>query len=117
MRMSTDVPHELLVPHVEDTLDDLGPFVLNLCAVRSPLAIQQPRARELMQYAFFVSRGHEGSRERFWLHMGYFQSRGEARKWLVRLQPTYPRAFVTPAAVTFVAADDTGDNTAVSRPE
>jgi hypothetical protein len=105
MRISIDVPHDVLAAHAEDALDDVGPFVLNLCKVRSPLAVPQPRARELMKYAFFVSRGLEGSRERFWLHMGYFESRREAQKWLARLHPTYPRAFVTPAAVTFVAFD------------
>jgi hypothetical protein len=114
--MSANMPHTVPAPH-DDDADDVGPFVLNLCAVRSPLAIPQPRARNLVKYAFFVSRGREVDRERFWLHMGYFESRDEAQKWLSVLHPIYPLAFVTPAAVTFVPFDDPAAAGAAPRPE
>src|SRR5262245_33830548 len=80
MKMSSNVPDELLQP-LGDATHEVGPFVLNLCAVRSPLAIPPLRAQSLVKYCFFVSRGFEGDRERFWLHMGYFDSRDEAHKW------------------------------------
>jgi hypothetical protein len=78
MRFSKNVPHDVLDASGDDS-EELGPFVLNLCAVNGPLAVPQPRARDLVEYAFFVSRGVEGGRERFWLHMGYFESRAEAQ--------------------------------------
>ena len=115
MKITGDVPHELLVPH-DDATDDVGPFVLNLCTVRGPLAIPQLRAYSLMKYTFFISRGLEGDRERFWLHMGYFDSRDEAEKWLALLLPTYPLAFVTPAAVTFVPFEEPPGTGAARRP-
>jgi hypothetical protein len=101
--------------HVADDAD-AGPFVLNLCSVRSAIPIAQPRARGLMKYAFFVSRGVEGGRKRFWLHMGYFQSRTEAEKWLAILRRVYPSAFVTSAPVTFAPFPSNNEN-AARRPE
>src|SRR5262245_26230491 len=101
MKMSTNVPHDVFDPHAGDTVEG-GPFVLNLCTVHSPLAVPQPRTRHRAKHAFFVSRGLEGDHERFWLHMGYFDTRDEAEEWLELLHPSYPLAFVTSAAVTFV---------------
>jgi len=101
MRMNSSVLHDIDAP--QPGAGEGGPFVLNLCSVPGPIAIPQPRGREFIKYAFFVSRGSEGDNERFWLHMGYFQSRDEAQKWLGVLHRIYPMAFVTPARLTFAA--------------
>jgi hypothetical protein len=84
--------------------EEPGPFVLNLCSIPAPISIPQPRSRNLVKYAFFVSRGTEGGRECFWLHMGYFASRDEALKWQTVLQRIYPLAFVTSASMTFTGS-------------
>jgi hypothetical protein len=87
----------------EEGRAEIGPFVLNLCPLQAFISIPQPRSAHLTRYAFFVSRGLEGSREQYWLHMGYFPTRAEAQKWLEILRRVYPEAFVTSSAVTFVA--------------
>jgi hypothetical protein len=87
----------------DEGLAEVGPFVLNLCPLQEFISVPQPRSAHLMRYAFFVSRGLEGAREQYWLHMGYFSTRAEAQKWLATLQRVYPEAFVTSAAMTFVA--------------
>jgi hypothetical protein len=87
----------------EDSETEIGPFVLNLCPVREHISIPQPRSSQLIRYAFFLSRGHAGRHERYWLHMGYFATRAEAQKWLEVLQRVYPEASITSAAVTFVS--------------
>jgi hypothetical protein len=84
-----------------DEESDVGPFVLNLCPIPAPMSLPQPRSPGLVRYAFFCSRGCEGNREQWWLHMGYFTSRAEACKWLGVLRRVYPLAFLTPAAITF----------------
>lgn len=81
--------------------EEVGPFVLNLCSIPAPISIPQPRSRNLVKYAFFVSRGTEEGRDCFWLHMGYFSSWGEAMKWQTILQRIYPLAFITSASMTF----------------
>jgi hypothetical protein len=86
---------------MNDRAEESGPFVLNLCTIPNALSVPQPRAPNLVKYAFFVSRGVEGDRECFWLHMGYFASRDEAHKWREVLHRIYPLAFVTPASATF----------------
>jgi hypothetical protein len=85
----------------KDLEGEAGPFVLNLCPVPGPIALPQPRSAELTRYAFFCSRGLEGDREQCWLHMGYFATRVEARKWLEVLRRVYPLAFLSPAQMTF----------------
>jgi hypothetical protein len=87
--------------------EEPGPFVLNLCSVPGPIAIPQPRSRNLVKYAFFVSRGTEDGRDSFWLHMGYFDSRNEALKWRTILQRIYPLSFVTSASITFASRRST----------
>jgi hypothetical protein len=99
--MHNTVTHDVVEPCA--STGEGGPFVLNLCSVPGPIAVPQPRGRDLGRYAFFVSRGREGESDRFWLHMGYFQSRDEAQKWLGVLNRIYPMAFVAPAHRTFAS--------------
>jgi hypothetical protein len=76
-------------------------FILNLCPVAGPVAIPQPRSPNLTRFSFFCSRGWEGQREQYWLHMGYFPTRADAQKWLDLLRGVYPEAFVAESEETF----------------
>jgi hypothetical protein len=70
-----------------------GPFVINLCSSNTPMALSQPQAAELKRFTFFVSRRLEDRRERFRLHMGYFDSLQEAEEWLSTVRGVYPGAW------------------------
>jgi hypothetical protein len=71
-----------------------GPFVINLCSSTTPMALEQPKLGELKQrFTFFVSRRREDGRERFRLHMGYFDTEAEAEEWLAVVRDIYPGAW------------------------
>ena len=70
-----------------------GPFVINLCASTTPMALAQPTSPELKRFSFFVSRRREDGRERFRLHMGYFLTFAEAEEWLNVVRDIYPGAW------------------------
>jgi hypothetical protein len=68
-------------------------FVINLCSSTTPMALTQPQLVELKQYKFFVSRRLEDGRERFRLHMGYFESLLQAEEVLPVVREIYPGAW------------------------
>ncbi len=68
-------------------------FVINLCSSTTPMALTQPQLAELKQYSFFVSRRLEDGRERFRLHMGYFDSLLQAEELLPVVRDIYPGAW------------------------
>src|SRR5580693_1357126 len=68
-------------------------FVINLCSSTSPVALAPPDHAGLKRYTFFVSRRREEGRERFRLHMGYFESQEEAEKLLDIVREIYPGAW------------------------
>jgi hypothetical protein len=70
-----------------------GPFVINLCSSTTPMALSQPRDPSLARFTFFVSRRLEDGRERFRLHMGYFETLPEAEEWLSVVREIYPGAW------------------------
>ena len=70
-----------------------GPFVINLCSSNTPMALSQPQSAELRRFTFFVSRRLEDRRERFRLHMGYFDTLQEAEEWLNVVRGVYPGAW------------------------
>jgi len=71
----------------------LNAFVINLCSSTSPVALTQPDHAGLKRFTFFVSRRREESRERFRLHMGYFETQEEAEKLLDVVREIYPGAW------------------------
>src|SRR5580693_5297182 len=71
----------------------LNAFVINLCSSTSPVALSPPDHAGLKRYSFFVSRRREESRERFRLHMGYFDTQEEAEKLLDIVREIYPGAW------------------------
>ena len=68
-------------------------FVINLCSSTTPMALTQPQLAELKRYSFFVSRRLEDGRERFRLHMGYFDSLLQAEELLPVVRDIYPGAW------------------------
>ena len=77
-------------------------FVINLCASTSPMALSHPNTPELKRYTFFVSRQREDGRDRFRLHMGYFNSQEDAEAMLSLVRDVYPAAWAGPAPTSGV---------------
>jgi hypothetical protein len=86
-------PVPLARPHVNAVPAPEGPFVINLCSSTTPVALSQPQDPELKRFSFFVSRRLEDGRERFRLHMGYFETLPEAEEWLTVVREVYPGAW------------------------
>jgi hypothetical protein len=68
-------------------------FVINLCAATSPVALAPPDHAGLKRFTFFMSRRREEGRERFRLHMGYFETQEEAERLLDIVREIYPGAW------------------------
>ena len=68
-------------------------FVINLCASTTPVALTPPDHAGLKRFTFFVSRRREEGRERFRLHMGYFDTQEEAERLLDIVREIYPGAW------------------------
>jgi hypothetical protein len=74
-----------------------GGFVINLTSSTTPMALSQPKDPTLAQYSFFVSRRLEDGRERFRLHMGYFETMQAAEEMLSVVREVYPGAWASEA--------------------
>src|SRR6187551_3831525 len=70
-----------------------GGYVINLTSSTTPMALSQPKDPTLAQYTFFVSRRLEDGRERFRLHMGYFETMQAAEEMLTVVREVYPSAW------------------------
>ena len=70
-----------------------GGYVINLTSSTTPMALSQPKDPTLAQFTFFVSRRLEDGRERFRLHMGYFESMQAAEEMLAVVREVYPSAW------------------------
>ncbi len=68
-------------------------FVINLISSTTPVALKPPEHAGLRRFNFFVSRRREEGRERFRLHMGYFDTQEEAEKLLDIVREIYPGAW------------------------
>ena len=70
-----------------------GGYVINLTSSTTPMALSQPKDPTLSQFTFFVSRRLEDGRERFRLHMGYFETMQAAEEMLTVVRDVYPSAW------------------------
>jgi hypothetical protein len=70
-----------------------GGYVISLTSSTTPMALSQPKDPTLAQYTFFVSRRREDGRERFRLHMGYFETMQAAEEMLAIVRDVYPQAW------------------------
>ena len=85
-----------------DTRDDetsatVGLYVINLDSSSMPMALKVPFRHELVGFSVFRSRAIEDGRERFRLHLGYFESPGRAEEALAVVRKYYPGAFISMA--------------------
>jgi len=71
-------------------------WIITLHAGASPALIPEPPA-SLSRYDFFTSRSLEDGRERFRLHLGYFDDLPSAKKALGVVREYYPAAWLVPA--------------------
>src|SRR4026207_2478726 len=74
-----------------------GGYVINLTSSTTPMALSQPKDPTLAQFTFFVSRRLEDGRERFRLHMGYFETQQAAEEMLAVVREVYPGAWASEA--------------------
>src|SRR5882672_54465 len=80
-------------------LADSGPgeatlYIINLLSSTTPMTLEVPYTPELEGFAVFRSRRVEDGRDRFRLHLGYFESQGEAERVLAAVRARYPAAWV-----------------------
>src|SRR5215472_3185031 len=80
-------------PAVAGTAGADGPFVINLRSSTTPMALSHPNDPALARFKFFMSRRLEDGRERFRLHMGFFETLAEAEEWLATVREIYPGAW------------------------
>lgn len=77
-----------------------GHFMLTLCRLAAPVAIQPPKSPHLKSFTFFTSsaRQPDGS-EHLYLHMGYFATLSDAERWAQIARLRYPNVIVTIAPI------------------
>ncbi len=93
-----------------------GGFVINLTSSTTPMALSQPKDPTLAQYTFFVSRRREDGRERFRLHMGYFETMQAAEEMLTIVRDVYPGAWAGEAPGKKLRANAPAAPAAASNP-
>jgi hypothetical protein len=86
--------------------------VITLVSSAAPMPLRAPTAAELAGLAVFRSRQVEDGRERFRLHIGYFQSAEAAESLLPIVRQTYPAAIV---AIAPQSNMNSLDDTALAR--
>ena len=72
-------------------------FVITLWAGSLPPVLQRLPDAQLRHLAVFSSRSREEGRERFRLHVGYFDDLSAAERTLHRVRQWYPSAWAVPA--------------------
>jgi hypothetical protein len=73
-------------------------WIVTLVAGSSPLRLARPPAPELAHLDVFTSRTTEEGRDRFRLHLGYFDDVLSAAKVLGTVRESFPTAWVVPAS-------------------
>ncbi len=72
-------------------------YMLTLCELSAPTRIRTPDSETMRQFRFFMSRIREHSgQEKLRLHMGYFESLGQAQHWAQTMRARFPSAKVEP---------------------
>jgi len=120
MVCSSGVEYEMLQTSPSDESIELvretgaSVFVINLCASTTPVTLAHPASAELKRFTFFVTRRREEGRERFRLHMGYFDTLAEAEAMLEAVRDVYPAAWAGPAPESRAPANRTATRAAMS---
>jgi hypothetical protein len=72
-------------------------YVITLCSTSLPMPLEVPFVHELVSFSVFRSRGFEDGRERFRLHVGYFESQARAIEALAVVRRHFPAAWISTA--------------------
>lgn len=84
-------------------------YIINLTSSAAPVALEMPDIPELEGLAVFRSRRIEDGRDRFRLHVGYFESQEDAERVLPAVRARYPAAWAALAPPDSMGSlDDTG---------
>lgn len=98
-------------PANEDESSGMGLYVINLDSSSIPMALTVPFRHELIGFTVFRSRSFEHGRERFRLHLGYFESERRAKEALPIVRKHYPDAWISAAPATNLGSLDNTLNT------
>ncbi len=83
-------------------------YVINLSSSTTPMPLEMPDVRGFFGLAVFRSRRVEDGRDRYRLHLGYFESRADAERALPGVQRRYPTAWIAAAPKSGLGSlDDT----------
>jgi hypothetical protein len=85
----------------------IGLYVINLESSSMPMPLTVPFRHELVGFTVFRSRSFEHDRERFRLHLGYFESAQRAEDALTVVRKRYPDASISAAPAKNLGSLDT----------
>jgi hypothetical protein len=84
-------------------------YIINLTSSAAPVPLEMPDIPELEGLAVFRSRRIEDGRDRFRMHVGFFESRDGAERVLPAVRRRYPAAWIALAPPDSMGSlDDTG---------
>jgi hypothetical protein len=86
-------------------------YVINLDSSSMPMSLDVPFRHDLVGFTVFRSRSFEHGRERFRLHLGYFESEQRAEDALRVVRKYYPAALIAAAPVSHLGSLDNTVNT------
>jgi hypothetical protein len=98
-------------PPANDESHGIGLYVINLDSSSIPMALTVPFRHELVGFTVFRSRSFEHGRERFRLHLGYFESERRAEEALPVVRKHYPDAWISAAPTRNLGSLDNTLNT------
>jgi hypothetical protein len=98
-------------PPNDDAQDGIALYVINLDSSSMPMKLDVPFRHELVGFTVFRSRSFEHGRERFRLHLGYFESARRAEEALSVVRKHYPAASISAAPATNLGSLDNTLNT------
>jgi hypothetical protein len=98
-------------PANDDGSCGIGLYVINLDSSSMPMPLSVPFRHELVGFTVFRSRSFENGRERFRLHLGYFESAQRAEEALSVVRKHYPDAWISAAPATNLGSLDNTLNT------
>src|ERR1700704_3112687 len=98
-------------PPNDGAQDGIALYVINLDSSSMPMSLDVPFRHDLVGFTVFRSRSFEHGRERFRLHLGYFESAKRAEDALSLVRKYYPAALITAAPVSHLGSLDNTVNT------
>ena len=98
-------------PPNDDAQDGIALYVINLDSSSMPMSLDVPFRHELVGFTVFRSRSFEHGRERFRLHLGYFESARRAEEALSVVRKHYPAAWISAAPGSRLGSLDDTANT------